>query len=275
MSKTGFCFTGEGARGSVQAGMALGLERMGIKADFTIGISSGSICSASYAYLGAEGMADMWSSIRNVFHVFGFNPWMLWSRGLLNQKPMERIVRNAVKNQPICESVVTRMNIQDGRMDYVSNKSCSAEEFSEAVLGSVAITALVADRNGWVDAGSRQLAPLEQCIEAGCDEIYVIMGRRFMIEEWKLPSGFLCSAKMAFRALDVSLNEFMLRDINKCLRNEGESGYRGINIHLAEPNQTLFESVEFRRCQEGVQYGTENFSINDRRGIFKKLGLDG
>lgn len=273
MSKIGFCFTGEGARGSIQSGMALGLERMGIKADFTIGISSGSICSASYAYLGPEGMAELWSSIRNIFHVFGFNPLMFWSRGLLNQKPMEKIVQNAMKNAPICESVVARMNIKDGRMDYVSNRSCSPDHFAEAVLGSVAITALVADRDGWVDAGSRQLAPLEQCIAAGCDEIYVIMGRRFMIEEWNLPSGFLCSAKMAFRALDISLNEFMLRDINRCLKQEGDQGFKGVNIHLVEPNETLFESTEFYRCKEGVKYGLDNFSINDRRGIFKKMGL--
>lgn len=273
VSRVGFCFTGEGARGSVQAGIALGLERLGIKADFAIGISSGSICASSYSYLGAEGMADMWSSIRNIFDVFGVNWGAVWKRGLLNQKPMEKIVRSAVKNAPICESVVARMNICDGSMDYVSNMSCSPEEFAEAVLGSVAITALVEDRDGWVDAGSRQLAPLEQCIDAGCKEIYVIMGRRFMIEEWKMPSGLFPAAKMAFRALDISLSEFMLRDINKCLRNEGEPGYKGISIHLVEPNETIFESVEFRKCRRGVEYGIENFSVSDRRGIFKKLNF--
>lgn len=274
MSKIGFCFTGEGARGSVQAGMALGLHRQGINADFTIGISSGSVCSASYAHLGPEGMAEMWSSIKNVFHVFGVNWGMLWRRGILNQKPMEKIVRAAVKNKPLCESVVVRMNIIDGRMDYVSNMSCSPEDFAEAVLGSVAITALVEDRDGWVDAGSRQLAPLEQCIDAGCKDIYVIMGRRFSIEEWKMPSGLFSAAKMGLRALDISLSEIMIRDINKCLKNEGEQGYKGVNIHLVEPNETAFESVEFNKCTEGVQYGIENFSLNDRRGIFKKLGLD-
>ena len=271
MSKVGFCFTGEGARGSVQAGIALGLERMGIKADFAIGISSGSVCSASYAHLGAEGMASMWSEIKNVFDVFGINWKMLWGRGLLNQKPMERIVRNAVLHPPGCESVVVRMNIEDGTMEYVSNRSCSADEFAEAVLGSVAITALVEDRSGWVDAGSRQIVPLEQCIEAGCKEIYVIMGRRFMIERWQMPSGFLCATKMAFRALDISLNEFLLRDINKCLRNEGEPGYKGVKIHLVEPHETPFESVEFNKCSHGVRYGTENFSISDRRGLLRML----
>ena len=69
----GFCFTGEGARGSVQSGIALGLHKKGINADFTIGISSGSICAASYAYLGPQGVADLWSNISSVFDVFGFN----------------------------------------------------------------------------------------------------------------------------------------------------------------------------------------------------------
>jgi len=273
MSRIGFCFTGEGARGAVQAGIALGLHREGIDADFTIGISSGSICAASYAHLGPQGLADMWSDVSWVFDVFGVNWDFPWRTGLLNQRPMERIVRRAVQNKPMCESVVVRMNIEDGRMDYVSNASSTAEEFCEAVLGSVAITALVEDRNGWVDAGSRQLAPLEQCIEAGCDDIYVIMGRRFEIDHRPVPKGFMRALKMAYRALDISLTEIMMRDITKCLKNEGEFGYRGINIHLVEPSDTLFESVEFRRCRDGVAYGAENYTKNDKRGIRGVLNL--
>lgn len=267
MSKTGFCFTGEGARGSVQAGIALGLHEQGIDADFTIGISSGSICAASYSHLGPEGLADMWSNIGGIFDVFGINYGFMWKTGVLNQKPMEKIVYRAVKNDPICESVVIRMSIEDGRMDYVSNKSVTSDEFAEAVLGSVAITALVEDRNGWVDAGSRQLAPLEQCIEAGCDKIYVIMGRRFEIDKWEIPSGFMRAVKMAYRALDISLNEIMMRDINRCLKNEGEVGYKGIKIHLVQPDETPFETIEFNKCKEGVVYGKSNYGILDKRGI--------
>ena len=273
MSKIGFCFTGEGARGSVQAGIALALHEQGIDADFTIGISSGSVCAASYSHLGPSGLAEMWGGIRGIFDVFGINYNFMWKTGLLNQKPMEKIVRKAVKNSPICESVVVRMNIQDGRMDYVSNKSVSSDDFAEAVLGSVAITALVEDRNGWVDAGSRQLAPLEQCIEAGCDKIYVIMGRRFDIDEWKVPSGFMRAIKMAYRALDISLNEIMMRDINRCLKNEGEFGYKGIEIHLVQPDETPFETIEFHKCKDGVEYGRNNHGMLDRRGIRGMLKL--
>lgn len=273
MSKVGFCFTGEGARGSIQSGIALGLHEQGIDADFTIGISSGSICAASYAHLGPEGLADMWSNIKSVFSVFGVNYSFLWRRGLLNQKPMEKIVNKAVKQNPICESVVIRMNIQDGYMDYVSNQKVSREEFAEAVLGSVAITALVEDRNGWVDAGSRQMAPLQQCIQHGCDKIYVIMGRKFDIDEWSPPNGFMPALKMAYRALDISLNEIMIRDINSCLKNEGDFGFKNIDIHLVEPNETYFESVDFSKCKIGVEYGKNNFQIKDRKGLMSYMKI--
>lgn len=266
MGKIGFCFTGEGARGSIQSGIALGLYNNGIKADYTIGVSSGSICSAAYSYLGAQGLTEMWRDIDNIFSVFSLN-FNLNSTGLLNQKPMEKIVKKALKNKPICETTVCRMNIETGEMQYVSNQACSIEEFEEAVLGSVAITALVNDRNGWVDAGSRQLAPLEQCIQAGCDEIYVVMGRPLAMVHWKKPSGFLKPIKMAFRAFDINLHEIMVRDISSCIRNEDDPKYKNVNIHLVEPNELLFESIYFSKCKLGVEYGLNNYSISDKKGI--------
>lgn len=274
MSKVGFCFTGEGARGSIQAGIALGLHQQGIDADFTIGISSGSICAASYSHLGPQGLADMWSDISNIFDVFGINYKFLWSRGLLNQKPMEKIVKKAVLNDPICESVVVRMNIENGYMDYVSNSKVSKQEFAEAVLGSVAITALVEDRNGWVDAGSRQLAPLEQCVQNGCDKIYVIMGRQFQIDNWQKPTGFLPALKMAYRALDISLSEIMIRDINSCLKCEGDFGFKNIDINLVEPSETLFESICFKMCKKGVDFGLKNYNVYDKKGLNKMFNVN-
>jgi len=273
--KVGFCFTGEGARGAVQAGIALGLHKKGIKADFTIGISSGSICAASYSYLGPQGLVDLWSSIKNIFSIFGINYNFLWKRGLMHQKPMKKILSKAMKNEPICESVVIRMNIEDGFMDYVSNKSTTAEEFEEAVLASVAITSLVEDRDGWVDAGSRQIAPLEQCIHAGCTKIYVIMGRKLTIDTWERPKGFLSSLKMGLRAFDVTLQEMMIRDINRCLKEIGDIGYKGIDIFLVEPDETFYESANFKRCKDGVVYGETNFHIHDKKALKSNNFLKG
>jgi NTE family protein len=265
--KTGFCFTGEGARGAIQAGIVKGLDEMGVKPDLTIGISSGSICSASYSYLGANGLFAMWKNVKNIFSVFGLNYNVFTKSGILNQNPMKKIVLNAMKNNPICESIVSKMNIETGELAYVSNFKVKESEFIDSVLASVAITGLVEDRNGWVDAGSRQLAPLKQAVDLGCDKIYVIMGRPFSISYWNRPKGFFKHAKMAFRALDISLQEIMIRDISQFLKKSETN--QNVEIFLVEPNNLFYDSVEFNKCKEGVYLGKDNFSILDRREIKK------
>lgn len=266
MTKIGFCYTGEGARGSVQAGITYSICQK-VKPDITIGVSSGSICSSSYAYLGHEGLADMWSNVSNIFDVFGIN-YIFWNKkGLMNQNPMKKIVENAMQNDPICESIVSKMNINTGEMQYVSNKQTSKEDFKNSVLSSVAITGLVQDVDGWVDAGSRQLAPLKQCIESGCDEIYVIMGRPLSLSYWEGPKGFLKPAQMAFRALDISLYEIMIRDIQNFIKNENDQYYENIKINLVEPKEIAFESINFNKCKYGVEYGKTEFNYFNKKDI--------
>ena len=259
MRKIGFCFTGEGARGAVQAGIAFSLAQQGIVADFTAGISSGSVCAAAYAHLKPAGLYALWADIKNITSVFGVNWWRLpWAYGLLNQKPMEKLVHAAVQHAPICESVVARMNIQTGEMDYVSNMKVSRPEFIEAVLGSVAITALVEDRNGWVDAGSRQLAPVSLCVDAGCTDIYIITGRPMVLQDWKKPAGLFKIFQMAFRAFDISLFEIAMRDINYWIGPDAPESAKHINISLVQPTKLFYENVEFNKCAEGVALGRYN-----------------
>lgn len=272
MNKTAFCFTGEGARGSIQAGIAYSLSKKGIKPDLTIGVSSGSICAASYAYLGPEGLVDLWGGIKNMFSVFSLNYFFLNKSGIFNQKPMEKIVKKAVENKPICESIVSKMNIETGEMKYVSNMMVDKNYFIESVLSSVAITGLVEDRGGWVDAGSRQLTPLKQCISYGCNKIYVIMGRPLALHSWKKPKGFFQQAKMSFRALDITLHETMTRDIEECLKEEDHPEYKGVDIFLVEPKELLFDSIFFSKCKQGVEYGKTEYIKHSKKGL-KKLFL--
>lgn len=256
MKKIGFCFTGEGARGAIQAGIAYDLAQRGITADFTAGISSGSVCAAAYAHLRPQGLYDLWAGIKNIRSIFGLNVWNLpWVYGVFNQKPMEKLVYAAVQHDPICESMVARMNLTTGMLDYVSNARASRAEFAEAILGSVAITALVQDRDGWVDAGSRQLAPVSLCVDAGCTDIYIITGRPMVMQHWKKPTGWLKIPAMAFRAFDISLFEIALRDINYWIGPDAPESAKDINISLVQPNALFYENIEFNKCAKGVALG--------------------
>src|SRR5581483_8638626 len=146
----GFCFSGEGARGSIQSGIALALHLKGINADFVVGTSSGSINAAAYSYLGPIETAKMWQGINSIFDILSINWNFLWNTGLFNQNPLSQRVNKIVKNKPICERMVLTINVETGEQKYVSNKS---PDFVEGVLKSVAIPGLVTDRNNWIDAG--------------------------------------------------------------------------------------------------------------------------
>lgn len=279
MSKIGFCFSGEGARGAVQAGIALSLAEQGIRADFTVGVSSGSICAAAYSHLGPYGLAELWSGIKNIFSVFSPN-WNIFGKsGLMNQKPMAKLVYDAVKHDPICEGMVARMDIQTAQLDYVSNYKCSREYFAEAVLGSVAITALVQDRNGWVDAGSRQLAPISLCLDEGCTDIYVIMGRPLVMKTWTRPRGLLQIPLTGLRALDISLFEMLLRDLSdwvdiaSCGANDINERAKTVNITVLQPTGQFYEATEFRYCAQGVKYGQENHVIYNAQKLRAHFAL--
>jgi len=270
MAKIGFCFSGEGARGAIQAGIALALAEQGIRADFTAGISSGSVCAAAYSHLGPYGLAELWASIKNIFSVFSPNWNLLGKSGLLNQKPMAKLVYEAVTRDPICESMVVRMGIESGELEYVSNYKTSREQFAEAVLGAVAITALVEDRHGYVDAGSRQLAPISLCLDEGCTDIYVILGRPLRMQYWRKPRGLLQIPAMGFRALDISLFELVLRDIHEWVGvggNDINERAPKVNITVLQPQEQIYQATEFRHCGRGVAYGQKYYSQYTREKL--------
>lgn len=261
--KVCFCYSGEGARGSIQAGITKSLTDMNIKPDVTIGVSSGSICASSYSYLGSEGLVDLWNSIDSILDVFGPNYNFLWKSGLLNTKPLERRVRGLIHNFPICESIVSKLNIETGEVQYVSNKQSSVEHFIESIVSSICITSLIEDKNGWVDAGSRVLAPIDHAVSLGCSDIYIITGRPMELQYWKKPSGFLSLLKCGFRALDISLYELMLRDINNWIYDSDKIKKNNLSITLLQPKDFIFESVDFKQCKSGTRYGlTEYDSYN-------------
>lgn len=258
-----FCYSGEGARGSIQAGITKSLISSGITPDITIGVSSGSICASSYSYLGSDGLVDLWNSIDSILDVFGFNYSFLWKSGLLNTKPLSRRVKSIVNDNPICESVVSKLNIETGEIKYVSNKSATQKDFIDSVVASIAITTLVEDKDGWVDAGSRVLTPIDQAVSLGCTDIYIITGRPMQLSYWKKPKGWLSLFKLGLRALDISLYELMLRDINNWINEPDKISKHDVNITLLQPKEFVFESTEFSKCASGTKYGlTEYQSYN-------------
>jgi len=258
-----FCYSGEGARGSIQAGITKSLIDQNIIPDLTIGVSSGSICSASYSYLGADGVIELWNSIDSILDIFDFNINFLWKSGFLSSKPLQKRIEKIIHDQPLCESIVSKLNIETGEIKFVSNKLVNKQEFIDSVIASIAITTLIEDKNGWVDAGSRILTPIDYAVSLGCTDLYIITGRPMKLQAWKKPKGWLSFVKIGLRALDISLYEIMARDINNWINNESKILANNLNINLLQPKNFIFESTDFKKCKVGTQYGmTEYISFN-------------
>lgn len=261
MNKICFCYSGEGARGSIQAGITKNLIDSGIIPDITIGVSSGSICASTYSYLGADGLVNLWNGIDSILDVFGFNYNFLWKNGLLNNKPLTKIVTKTIHDNPICESIVSKLNIETGQIKYVSNYKSTKQEFIDSIIASIAITTLIEDKDGWVDAGSRVLTPINQAVAQKCSDIYIITGRPMELQYWKKSSGWLSLLKIGLRALDISLYEIMYRDIQDWIYNPEKIKTHNINITLVQPKELIFESTEFKKCKIGTAYGMSNYTM--------------
>lgn len=259
--KTCFCYSGEGARGSIQAGITKNLVDQGIKPDITIGVSSGSICAASYSYLDADGLIELWNNIDSILDIFDFNINFLWKSGFLNSKPLLKRIQKIIHNNPLCESIVSKLHIETGEVKYVSNRLVDQSEFIDSIIASIAITTLIEDKNGWVDAGSRILTPIDYAVSLGCTDIYIITGRPMKLQTWKKPKGWLSFLKIGLRALDISLYEIMARDINDWINDENKILKNNINITLVQPRDFIFESTDFGKCSIGTKYGLTEFSM--------------
>ena len=273
MSKIAFCYSGEGARGSIQAGITLALYKKGIEPDLVVGTSSGGICATGLAYQGPKMLAALWQNIKGIRDIFQFNWSFLWKSGIYNEAPLEEIIFEATNCEPRHEVVILKVHLETGELRYVSNYEVTPEEFRESLLASVAIPVLIEDRDGWSDAATRESAPLKKAIEMGCDEIHVITGKPCRLREWEPSQNFFGFLHNGLRAIEITLREILIKDLAKCIQRNSQPGYRKIDLHVYEPEDHLFGLLDFNRCAEGVAYGQRNYIEQNEQQIIRCANL--
>lgn len=94
------------------------------------------------------------------------------------------------------------------------------------------------------------------------------------LQYWNKPTGFLSLFKLGLRALDISLYELMLRDINNWIKDRYKIQSHDLNITLVQPKDFIFESVEFSKCKNGTEYGLTQYDMynpTEMRGLFQEI----
>lgn len=263
--KTAFVFSGEGARGSYQAGIAHSLAMRGVYADRVYGTSSGAINATGYSFLGTKKLFLQWEEINSIGDVFKKNGFSsIWKTGIFNPSPLKKILTNIVEQNPYQIPVtITKVNILTGEVVYVSNTDVSSTEFVDSVVASAAIPGVVEPVDGlWVDGGVKVLAPLKQAIKDGCDNILVIMASPLHIK--KLDEvGSICgmgkSVYVAARSLNIAMREMLINDIRLALQRNKIEGYREISLSVFGPKEKIFSMLDFRETKFGAAKGYSEY----------------
>ena len=265
--KVGIVFSGEGARGSYQAGVLRRLLNDGVRPDVLYGTSSGAMNAVGYSYMGIDLLEKTWRQLGSIDKVFKSHGLAcLWRDGMYSVDPLRKIVTAAVlgRNQAPKPVTVSKVDLLTGDLSYVCNTTSRPEAFIEAVLASAAIPGLVEPVEGrWTDGGTKVRAPLKRAVEDGVTDLHVIMASPPKPDPWsEIPALlrvgpfklFKCPM-VAYRAMGLTLHQLMIQDVQTCHSKNQSEHHREIDLHVYGPKSPLWSPTDFSETPYGFNLG--------------------
>lgn len=139
----------------------------------------------------------------------------LWKSSLYNSKPLRKLITaNYSPDATKASGKILRMgavNLADGKYRIFRETD---DNLLEGVLASSAfpafLTPAIIEGSQWIDGGLRNVTPLKAAIDAGADEIDIVMTSPPGVVE-KL--GKLTALGIAFRSIDIMSSEIIENDI--------------------------------------------------------------
>jgi NTE family protein len=194
---TAFVLSGGGNLGSIQVGMLRALFRSGIRPDFIVGTSVGSLNGAWLAAHGNEAKLDqlveVWVRMKraDIFPagvVSGLRGFVGKQDHLVSSSGLNRVIRREIDAATFSE-LQTPLHVVATDIATGEDVLLSDGNLSDAVCASSAIPGIfpIVTINGrkLVDGGVVNNCPISQAIALGADTI------------WVLPCGYACSLQQA------------------------------------------------------------------------------
>jgi len=271
--KRALVVSGGGSRGSFAIGVLDVLLNRGIDYDILCGISVGALIVPAVAQGNFDRLKEIWFSIRGNDDVYRWKPfWFLrlpWLRGFFDFTPLWEKIDALLNVEALRKSskkvYVGYVDLNTGYLEYVDQ---SFPEFKKAVFASASMP-LFADpvkiwRHSAVDGGIVDVVPLKRAIEAGADEIDLILcSSRYIAEAGEGLDNIL---KVGLRSFEIMMNEIFKNDIehliliNDILREKGSyRNYRYVKLNIFEPGKRISDTLELNpvKIREGFRYGRE------------------
>lgn len=263
--KTTLILSGGGIKGAFQAGVIKQLEKNSVKFNSAYGTSVGALNASALAYNSADVLLKKWRSLEDRSDILKFNINMLLLRadGVYKTDPLRKnfINETITYEDPQFEVKVSRVNLVNGAIEYISNFDVSTVEFRDAVQDSSTIPLAMQPRDIYVDGGVRDVVPLSKAIEDGHKNLTIILTNPWTRNPWHLwnmkdAKKFLRFLYLTIRATDGIMNhEVLYNDLYAQLRHITAD----MSVKVYMPQKYLYDTLEVNPAkiefaiQEGLQ----------------------
>lgn len=183
--KLGLILPGGGFHGPFQAGVLKFFEEKGIKFDYVVASSIGTVNAAILGAKngGAEAMCEFWRQSR--FYHFFYPAIRDWIKNIRidsfcsSKKLEERILRVAdiYDQRADIDVEISILSLDTGKVEYVSNHD---PDFREALWAGTAIAPLYPASflrgrgSQYIDGGLGRNFMIQRCFENGCDSVVLV-----------------------------------------------------------------------------------------------------
>lgn len=278
--RRGLALGGGGAKGCAQARVIKELYAAGNRYDFITGVSVGSanglatlvsLLKKNWGYL-----KNTWYQIEDKSFVFqspvknklglalsvipGLSR-MVSTKSIYTTDPLQRLTsdiwekhgRSILAHPELPYLMVGVVDLLDGQYKIIPQTSPS---FDKYILASMSIPIVfepvIHDTKFMVDGGLTTVNPLNALIDAGCNEIDVILCSP-MSQTITSISRLKNTKDIAVRCLDILLHNNFVRDIKNIVQLNDHPKYKSIKVRVFAPNSQYMDTMDF--SLEKIQLG--------------------
>lgn len=269
----GLVLSGGGGRGAYECGVYKGLYEHGIEPDILAGTSIGAINAAAIvAGASPEALERMWLAMdtRRVHK----RRWDFWNflrwRNLLDHSPWERTLLEHIDFSRIPESPkklrVTAVDVKAGALRVFTNQDITARH----ILASCSIPVIYPwtriDNVIYWDGGTMANTPLGPAIDAGAEEIYVVLLSQIGARQLAMPRNLLEGASLAFELAILASFKMALKQLEYinalCEHGLDDGSHHIVQYHLIAPSKPLGLDLILRyerdQIRELIELGYED-----------------
>lgn len=264
----GWVLPGGGAKGAFQVGVMKKLIGLGIVPHNIYGTSVGSLNAVGYAFSrspagGMDQLEKFWLDIEDQGDILSKNTFGLISLtadGVYSTKPLQEKLDVLIKGQPICNVLVSFVNLKTKDVYY---SSPADPRFKDHVLASASIPFAMDPVEGVLfDGGVRDNVPLKRAIADGCDTIYVIHTNpldRNVDDGWTPPKWPAPFVKYGLRAIELLEDEIFRNDLEKCKARNKLGQFKKIDLKVYAPEKLYCDTLEFdpKKIRLAIKAGLE------------------